>query len=95
MEALILFAVLVVGAAIYFLPSIVAQKRKHRQQTAITVLNLLLGWTFLGWVAAMVWAFGEVKPNTDRQCPFCAEDIRLEAIKCRHCGADLSATTVS
>jgi hypothetical protein len=23
---------------------------------AITVLNVLLGWTFIGWVVALVWA---------------------------------------
>lgn len=25
-----------------------------------------------------------------KSCPFCAEDIRLTAIKCKHCGSDLS-----
>jgi hypothetical protein len=39
---------------LYFLPTIVAFR--HRNQTAIFILNLFLGWTFIGWVLALVWA---------------------------------------
>ena len=48
--------VIILFVAIYFLPAIVARKRHHRQTLAIFILNLLLGWTLLGWVIAMVWA---------------------------------------
>lgn len=51
--ALFLLAV-AVGLIIYFLPSFIG--RKKRNATAITVLNILLGWTFIGWVVALVWA---------------------------------------
>lgn len=30
-----------------------------------------------------------------RLCPFCAESIRVEAIKCRHCGEALDSTALS
>jgi Superinfection immunity protein len=40
----------------YFLPSIIARQRNHHQLLAIFLLNLLLGWTGLGWIAALVWA---------------------------------------
>jgi len=56
MDVLALAAIVVVGIAIYFVPSIIAHHRKHRNEAAITVLNFFLGWTFLGWVAALVWA---------------------------------------
>jgi Superinfection immunity protein len=41
----------------YFVPAFIAFVRKHRNTGPICILNLLLGWTFLGWVAALVWSF--------------------------------------
>jgi hypothetical protein len=46
----------VIGAFFYFIPMVVALARGHPQATAISVLNLLAGWTFIGWVGAIVWA---------------------------------------
>lgn len=40
----------------YFIPAIIAAVRGHKNRMAITALNVLLGWTFVGWVAAFVWA---------------------------------------
>ena len=51
--------------AIYFIPAIVAWTRRHRQFMAIAVLNVLLGWTVLGWIGALVWACTtDVEPMT-------------------------------
>ena len=42
--------------ALYFVPTIVARNRNHRNRRAITALNFFLGWTLVGWVAALVWS---------------------------------------
>ncbi|MFA5604938.1 MAG: superinfection immunity protein [Dehalococcoidales bacterium] len=46
----------VFSLAIYFLPTIIAVVRKKRNTLAIFLLNLFLGFTFIGWVVALVWA---------------------------------------
>ena len=48
--------VCVLMLAVYFLPSYVAYRNKHKDQTAILALNLMAGWTFVGWVISLVWA---------------------------------------
>jgi hypothetical protein len=55
------FVVLLLLAGAYFLPTLLAAYRYHTNTTAIFVLNLLLGWTMIGWIVALVWAF--TKPN--------------------------------
>jgi len=41
---------------IYFLPTLIAFLRQHKNKLAIFLLNLLLGWTVLGWVVSLVWS---------------------------------------
>ena len=53
---LIAAAALFAGAiALYFLPAIVGRKKRNAE--AIQILNLFLGWTLVGWVVALVWAY--------------------------------------
>jgi|APFre7841882654_1041346.scaffolds.fasta_scaffold29595_1 type II secretory pathway pseudopilin PulG len=42
--------------AFYFLPTLIAFLRQHKNKLAIFLLNLLLGWTVLGWVVSLVWS---------------------------------------
>lgn len=42
---------------LYIVPSVIAFTRGHSNAAAICALNILLGWTFLGWVASLVWSF--------------------------------------
>lgn len=41
---------------LYFLPAVNAKFRSHHNTKAIFAFNLFLGWTFLGWVIALVWS---------------------------------------
>lgn len=45
---------LVLGA--YFLPWIVASIRNHPQREVICLVNLLFGWTVVGWWAVLAWS---------------------------------------
>lgn len=49
--------------AIYFLPSIISRCRKHKNALAIEILNFFLGWTFIGWVVALIWAVANDKKD--------------------------------
>lgn len=56
------FIVLATAACfLYVLPWFIAARRGHPQAAAIAALNLLLGWTFLGWVGALVWALTAIE----------------------------------
>ena len=50
-----LIIVILIFAA-YFLPTLVAFLRPHKNIFAIFLLNLLLGWTALGWVGSLIWS---------------------------------------
>lgn len=50
----------------YFLPWAIAASRGKSNTGAIAVLNLLVGWTIIGWFVVLVMAFGahQVVPQT-------------------------------
>lgn len=131
---------------LYFYPMYEAYIQKQPDFYSIFALNLFLGWTLIGWVAALVWAIKSVDPiktvsvnqqdqnvtptptsttslapktpknygqnatkdnalqapkdnepqipteqtKPIKQCPYCAEDILLAAIKCKHCGSQIN-----
>lgn len=45
-----------VTALVYFLPTVIALARGHHNGFAIFLTNLLLGWTLIGWVIALIWS---------------------------------------
>ena len=55
--ALFLLLLWMLGCIVYFAPSIIAKWCYRRQTVTIFIVNLFLGWTFIGWVVALAWAF--------------------------------------
>ena len=47
----------------YFLPSLTAHARRHYNLGLIVAFNLLLGWTGVAWLAALVWACNSNCPD--------------------------------
>jgi len=42
--------------ALHFLPAIIAGLRHARNFGWILLINLLLSWTVIGWIIALIWA---------------------------------------
>ncbi len=59
--AFLLIALAVIG---YIFPISIAMARGCKATPGIAVVNILLGWTFVGWVVALAWAAsGEKRPS--------------------------------
>jgi hypothetical protein len=43
-------------ALLYFLPTVIALMRQHKDAPAIAAVNILLGWSVIGWLVSFVWA---------------------------------------
>jgi hypothetical protein len=56
------YALLLIGA--YFLPALLAWGRHVPNAWSIAVINVFLGWTFVGWVVALAMASRSVPKTT-------------------------------
>jgi hypothetical protein len=70
---------LLIGAGFYFLPAILAGGRHHHNTGAIFIINLLLGWTLVGWAVALAWAFTTPAPAAPATIYIQKPDGTLEA----------------
>ena len=63
-SVLLVIAVGIVGLGVYLLPSLVSYR--SRRAGAIAWLNVLLGWTVIGWVAALQLAMKADEDQAER-----------------------------
>ena len=73
-----------VSLFLYFLPAFLARSKPNF--TSILILNILAGWTFIGWIIALVWAL-----SSDSQRPVAAtaqpsQPIAAASFFCTACG---------
>jgi Superinfection immunity protein len=61
MTTVMLYIIMIVGFVVYLTPTIIANNRQHPQTAAIFALNILLGWSALGWIASFVWSLTGVE----------------------------------
>jgi T4 superinfection immunity protein/zinc ribbon protein len=89
----------IVGLAfiMYFLPWFVALRHHHRDAGLIALVNFLLGWTVVFWVACLIWATrppAEVPKQAaslpsagGRFCGSCGTKMAADSKFCPGCGA--------
>ncbi len=54
----------VIGLAFYLLPTIIVVIRKKPNALKIVLINIFLGWTFIGWVIAIIQSLQKDNPVT-------------------------------
>jgi len=48
---------------IYNIPSMIAFSRRHPEIVRIMILNIILGWTVVAYVAALAWSVMPIHPE--------------------------------
>jgi hypothetical protein len=61
----------IVTFMIYPMPASLAIHRRVTDRTALTLINLLLGWTVIGWFTCLLWA---ALSRIDKAVPAVARD---------------------
>ena len=55
---------------IYMFPAYLARSRGHRISDSIATFNLFLGWTIIGWIAALIWAQNDFDESRKQETPY-------------------------
>ena len=53
---LLLLIVTIISVVIYFIPTIIAHHKQKVDFNMIFLLNLILGWSVIGWTSSLIWS---------------------------------------
>ncbi|GLR65559.1 hypothetical protein GCM10010909_02370 [Acidocella aquatica] len=70
MGSFMLLILAILGFLLYFLPCIISGNRNATNGGAVFMVNLLFGWTLIGWLVAMIMAITaqtEVSAEIERE----------------------------
>lgn len=56
MDGAVIGWIFLISLISYFLPTIVASFRSAKRRALIFAINLVFGWTIIGWIATLIWA---------------------------------------
>lgn len=98
-QFLVSWVMFTIVSGAYFYPSIKAATKYHHSARSVFLLNALLGWTIVGWIAAMVWAHitpqavRVVTPAGSDDSGFCSRcgAPRGDGAYCPRCGSPLTS----
>ena len=57
----IVISIVLILITLYFIPSIIAIKKRHKDLSKILMINTFLGWTIVGWIISLVMVINKQK----------------------------------
>lgn len=81
-EIILLFNMLLLSLPpifVFILPSFLAYRSKHPKFREILLVNILLGWTIIGWIVALFWAIRKTAERASSGIP--GELLKLAELK--------------
>ncbi|CAM2144976.1 Superinfection immunity protein [Pararobbsia alpina] len=80
LKSVIEFAAIAVAVSVYFLPSILADQRKHSDTLVIALFNAVLGWSVIGWVIALVWSLTPSHSHSPRTITLMKRELQTVTV---------------
>ena len=57
---LLIIVLILMSSVIYWIPTVIAFGRRNPDKWYVFLVNFIFGATIIGWVVALVWAFGKI-----------------------------------